>query len=126
MNFHPAISGVGKSVLIIRGTKVIGKGKSQGMKGYEVVSITLEDAMAQALIPPNMVGETLGYKYTYLHYSPVTGGFLGIYENDPLWQDINKQLDDTTVVDEENFRYGVVPDHFKEVEGYRSAINTPL
>ena len=117
-----AVENVGRDVLIIRNNQVIGKGMSQIMRGLDFVSITLVDDDAKKLIPVERISDAIGYKHTYLRYDPISGMFLEIYGNDPEWEDINDRLEDTLVVDEFNFRWGLCPDTFKDVPGYRSAM----
>ena len=122
MGYNYAVENVGRDVLIIRNNQVIGKGMSQTMRGLDFVSITLVDDDAKKLIPVERISDAIGYNYTYLRYDPISGMFLEIYGNDPEWEDVNDQLEDTLVVDEFNFRWGLCPDTFKDVPGYRSAM----
>ena len=122
MGYNYAVENVGRDVLIIRNNQVIGKGMSQIMRGLDFVSITLVDDDAKKLIPIERISDVIGYRHTYLRYDPISGMFLEIYGNDPEWEDINDQLEDTLVVDEFNFRWGRCPDTFKDVPGYRSAV----
>ena len=122
MGYNYAVENVGRDVLIIRNNQVIGKGMSQIMRGLDFVSITLVDDDAKKLIPIERISDVIGYRHTYLHYDPISGMFLEIYGNDPEWEDVNDQLEDTLVVDEFNFRWGLCPNTFKDVPGYRSAM----
>ena len=122
MGYNYAVENVGRDVLIIRNNQVIGKGMSQTMRGLDFVSITLVDDDAKKLIPVECISDAIGYRHTYLRYDPISGMFLEIYGNDPEWEDINDRLEDTLVVDEFNFRWGLCPDTFKDVPGYRSAV----
>ena len=122
MRYNYAVENVGRDVLIIRNNQVIGKGMSQTMRGLDFVSITLIDDDAKKLIPIERISDAIGYRHTYLRYDPISGMFLEIYGNDPEWEDVNDQLEDTLVVDEFNFRWGLCPDTFKDVPGYRSAM----
>ena len=122
MVYNYAVENVGRDVLIIRNNQVIGKGMSQTMRGLDFVSITLVDDDAKKLIPIERICDVIGYRHTYLRYDPISGMFLEIYGNDPEWEDINDRLEDTLVVDEFNFRWGLCPDTFKDVPGYRSAV----
>ena len=122
MGYNYAVENVGRDVLIIRNNQVIGKGMSQTMRGLDFVSITLVDDDAKKLIPVERISDAIGYNYTYLRYDPISGMFLEVYGNDPEWEDVNDQLEDTLVVDEFNFRWGLCPDTFKDVPGYRSAM----
>lgn len=122
MVYNYAVENVGRDVLIIRNNQVIGKGMSQIMRGLDFVSITLVDDDAKKLIPIERISDVIGYRHTYLRYAPISGMFLEVYGNDPEWEDVNDQLEDTLVVDEFNFRWGLCPDTFKDVPGYRSAM----
>ena len=122
MGYNYAVENVGRDVLIIRNNQVIGKGMSQTMRGLDFVSITLVDDDAKKLIPVERISDAIGYNHTYLRYDPISGMFLEVYGNDPEWEDVNDQLEDTLVVDEFNFRWGLCPDTFKDVPGYRSAM----
>ena len=122
MGYNYAVENVGRDVLIIRNNQVIGKGMSQTMRGSDFVSITLVDDDAKKLIPVERISDAIGYRHTYLRYDPISGMFLEIYGNDPEWEDVNDQLEDTFIVDEFNFRWGLCPDTFKAVPGYQSAV----
>lgn len=119
MELYPAIQGVGQNVLFIRDNKVVGIGRSQIMHGDDFVGITCVDDAAKALVSEDKEAiELLTYKHMYLSYSPITGMFI---ETRWMNEALDEKLEDTRVVDEFNFRWGMVPDSFKDVEGYRSA-----
>lgn len=119
-NFYKAIES-GTDLAIIRNNKVIGKAKLSVVKGDEFAGVYLADEAAQSLVPKERLCG-LEYRHAFLHYSPITGAFLGFFENDPEFDDLNDELMDTLVVDQFNLRWGMVPDHFNQCEGYKDAL----
>lgn len=122
MNMNPAISGVGKHVLIIRGNHVIGKGRSVAMRGEDFVSVVLTEESHHLIPADHELIQMVGYKHASIRYYPNTGGYISmgcLLEDDDVLEDF---FSDTLVVDEFHFRWGMVPDHFKTVDGYGAAL----
>lgn len=118
----PAIDGVGKEVLIIRDNVVIGEGRCGGMRGNEFASISLIGD-AQKMIPTDHeLVKMLGYKHATIRYCPISGHFIGMGCLLEEHESLDHVFEDTMVVDKFNFRWGMVPDHFMTVAGYRAAI----
>lgn len=125
---HRAIDGVSKDVLIVdKDGKVIARGRSVSMKGNEFVSILLDKKDAELLldsisnltqIPMQSIG--------HIRCSPINGMFIEptLDLNDQEFQIFENAFGDTYAVSEFDLRYGMVPDFFKVVPGYRSAISS--
>lgn len=119
-----AIDGVGKNVVVVKDDKVIAKGRSVAMRGLEYVSIQLSDEDFEKFFAAmddstKSVLKSIGH----IRVAPVTGGFLALsLDLEEDHKDIADQFENTNVVDHFNLTYGMVPDFFKNVEGYRSAV----
>lgn len=120
-----AISSNGK-VLFIKDNKVVGEGKhyiSVGDKvGVVVTSGELHDYLSNH---PEM--ETFknspalrDLKDFCIYFSEVTGGYLELKFED--CSEIDEYFEDISCVSEFEFRWGMVPDIYKDVPGFRSAI----
>lgn len=113
MNF-PAVDGVGKTVLIIKDNKVVGKGVSQtSFDG--MVGITISDDAGKDFFKDDYAVKTLGWRFTFFHYYESTGNAAFSYTDEP-----EDRLKGTRIIDEFNLRWGMVPESFKSVNGYRS------
>ena len=114
-----AVEGVGKDILFIKDNKVVGKGKSQVAYGDEWVGVSyLEGEFLEKFQLTEHV-KVMSLKHTYLRFCPFLGVFIG--DEEKLGSDVVDIFEDVRVVDEFNFRWGMVPDTFKDVPGYRSA-----
>lgn len=117
--YHCAADRVGETVLIIRNNAVIGKGYTCLQRGDLFIGITLHDEAAQALLDistdPDL--QALGYRRIFIKYDPTTGDFLPELNLEKVCE----AMKNTLIVDEFNFRWGMVPDKFKDVPGYRGA-----
>lgn len=121
-----ALERSGKPVLIIRGLKVIGRGQTQvATDGW--VGVQMLDAEPHAAVHA-WLGEQAANlaQHTYIRYSVFNGMFLELpFKDDETqaYQDADEFFDETYAVDEFNFKWGLVPDIFKDVEGYGSSRN---
>ena len=117
----PAVEGVGKKVLIILNDEIIGKGTTQIARGDEYVGVRFEEGKVLDMIKDLETVKVLTLRHSYFRYLPYTGAFWG-----PPTVDEDDRIDDilspTFIVDEFNLGYGIVPDHFSKVEGYKSQI----
>lgn len=111
---YDAVDGVGKKVLFVgNDNKILGTGKSvASFRG--IVSIECTNSKAISLLKLDDVSEA---KFIYLKYDMMTGMYLGC--NCVIDEEA---LEDTYIVDEFNLGYGMVPQHFCGVEGYKSKI----
>lgn len=111
---YNAVDGVGKKVLIVGiGDKILGIGMSVvSFRG--IVSVKCIDNEAISLLNLSDVSEA---KFILLKYDMMSGMYLGCNS------DIDEELlENTYVVDEFNLGYGMVPQHFCDVKGYKSKI----
>lgn len=123
--FHYAVESVGKDVLLVKDNKVIGKGRGAASRDY-TVSINMVDDRAKALVDASEQVKAWSegffdkrYRYSFFHFSQFSGEYVG--DNDEFYE----PLRDVRVVEERAFAYGMVPDTFKAVEGYGSALRAP-
>lgn len=121
-----AIETVGRLTLLTRGTKVLGRVHTGGMCRAEVV-ILLTPELYEQLIAPVVVKRDYGYppeKVTFLRFSPYTGEYMSNnLDDDGDIKAVDGVFDNCRVVDEFNFGWGLVPEVFREVEGYRERMN---
>jgi hypothetical protein len=120
LNFYRAVENVGREVWLIKDNKIVGEGYSGAMREGEV-SIEMRDDRAKALVENSDQVKAWGeshpekkYKWSLFRFLTVTGTYVGEGES------FCEELDDILVVDKFNLRYGMVPDTFKDTEGYRS------
>lgn len=116
---YAAADRCGNDVLIIRDNQIVGKAKSVLQRGDLFVGIELLDDAAKSLIDitKNADLQSLGYRHIYIKYDPITGNFLP----DENFKEVREAMKDTMIVDEFNFRWGMVPEKFRDVPGYRAA-----
>lgn len=117
MNYNSAITS-GNNLLVIKNDRVIGKASVTTKRGSEV-SVRFTEGEIVDLIKDLELVKSVGLKYSYFRFLEFTGGYGGTDQqtgaggDDILW--------DVSVVDEFNFRWGMVPEHFSCVPGYRDA-----
>lgn len=121
-----ALERTGKEVLIIRGLKVIGRGLSQ-TANHGWVGIRMLEGEPHAAVQA-WLGDSHPEiaKHAYIRYSEVSGAFFQLpFKDDETqaYQDADEFFDETYAVDEFNFKWGLVPDIYKDVEGYGSSRN---
>lgn len=119
---YRAVDGVSKDILIVdKECKIIGRGTSVAMRGNDFVCIRLikEDIDKLLINLPDM-SKSLMHSIGHLRCCPISGMFiqptldLGNEENE-IMENI---FADTYAVSEFELRYRMVPDFFKNVEGY--------
>lgn len=121
-----AIETAGKPTLLVQGTKVLGNVKISGMCGAEV-SVNLSPELYEQMIAPVVEKRDYGYppeKLTFLRFSPYAGMYLSNnLDSDSERTAVDAVFEHCRIVDEFNFAWGLVPDVFKEVEGYRARLS---
>lgn len=119
--FGCAVENVGKDVLVVKDNKVIGKGRSLIMHGDDWIGIRFTEGEVLEMVKNFESVKSLGLKHNYFRYFPTSGLFWGpaFAEDDEITWTV---LGQTMVIDEFNFRFGICPDHFKQVEGYASTL----
>jgi hypothetical protein len=121
MNIYMALGNAGKDVLIIKDDKIIGRGHSE-LSCQEFVGVSLcEGELADKLKnlePFKTIGEL---KHVFIRYAPVSGVFLGFDFQDEC-PEAEAILEGSLAVNEFDFGYKMVPDHFKTAEGYGASI----
>lgn len=117
---YQAVRNTGR-LSLIKDNKVVGEAKVCIRRGDEWVGIEMVSAEAIDLVKEHSTYKLLG-KHSFWRFSPITGHFLGCnFPNDENEDaDGLSVLGDVRVVDADNLKYGLVPDTFKDVEGYRS------
>ena len=113
----PAVDGTNRAVLIIRGDKIIGKGRTV-LKSCDEIAVRLTEGQIIEESKDLDIIQALGLENSFFRFSQWTGIFA-------LWShedgDIIRLFKDIRVVDEWRFQFGLVPDTFKTVPGYDSA-----
>lgn len=115
MNHNRAFE-TGKSLFIIRDNKIVGEGRVSHAIGddWAAVEITKGD-IYEALLKTEAC-KRLGTKYVWLRYFSLTGMFIcSSFTDQP---ELDEMFQETRAVDQFNLGWGMVPDSFKDVEGY--------
>ncbi len=114
-----ALDSVGRDVLFIKDNKVVGKGRSQvGVSNeYQGCSFLSGELFEQIKVVAPFNDTVLTMKHVYARFSPYSGGYLGLQFTDEF-PEAEALLEYVRAVDEHYFNFGIVPDSFKEVEGY--------
>lgn len=110
-NFFKAIAS-GSNLLVIKNNRVIGKALVAG-RYVSDVSVRFIEGEILDLVKDLELVKSVGLRYAYYHFSALSGSYIGSNDEDCLL--------DVMVVDEFNFRWGMVPEYFSVVSGYRSA-----
>lgn len=115
-----AIESLGGEVVILKEDKIVGIGRVMSSFDGEFVGVELTEGAILGMVENLGVVQTLGLDGLAFRYSPVTGAYLGT----GFWDDEDSDavLGTTFAVGRFNLSHGIVPDHFKNVEGYRSAV----
>lgn len=119
MNLYQALDNVPKEIVILKDGKKIGTGSGQiGCADFVGVRIDEGTELAEKLknLEPF---KSLGMKNTYTRFALVSGLFLG-FSSQKEFPEAEAILENSYAVDAFNFSYKIVPDHFKEFEGYGS------
>lgn len=119
-----AIENVGREVLLIRDKRIIGEGYSVSSSSG-TISIEMRDERAKALISDSLAVKLWGerfpekkFKYATFKFCQFTGAYLDASYYDPDM--LCPTLSGVRVVDKMGLHYGIVPDAFKDVEGYNA------
>jgi hypothetical protein len=121
----PAIASVGSDVVVLKDNKVFAKGRSVAMRERDFVSIRLQDEDFNRLFADmtedhKKIVNSIGH----VRFDPTTGHFICLsLDLSELYEKIDELFDGTLVVDAFNLRWGMVPDYFKDAEGYRESAN---
>ena len=111
--FKKAFGGGSNDIYLVKDNKIIGNAKWAAIRDG-VVSVYFKDEN----IVSKFSGHTENYsQYVFFYYSTYTGDFL--FSNFDEIEEIDDFFADTRIVDSFNLRWGMVPDRFKDVEGYR-------
>ena len=113
--YYPAVPSTG-DVLIIRDSKVIGKGKVAYRRGDDYCGIKITEGDLIKELENTEAVKTLGIYNCSFRYFPISG----IYCGDEFFDTFDHEdiLDNTMIVDEFNLKFRMVPEWFSEVEGY--------
>lgn len=113
--YYPAVPSTG-DVLIIRDSKVIGKGKVTYRVGDTICGIKITEGDIIKELENCEAVQVLGISDCSFRYFPTSGAYCG--DEFPDTFDHEEVLKDTQVVDEFNLKFRMVPERFSEVEGY--------
>lgn len=125
---YRAVDGVSKDVLVVnKECKVIARGTSIAMRGNDFVSIRLiKEDFDKLLGGLSDMSKSVMHSIGHLRCCPISGMFiqptldLGDEENEIMENIFN----DTYVVSEFDLRFRMVPDFFKEVDGYGAGLSS--
>lgn len=123
---HNALSNMTNGeVLFIKDNKIVGKGKHYASRGDSVGVVVTSGEFYDYLnnhseMIPLKNSSFEGLKHFPMHFSEMTGGYLSINFKD--FSEIDEYLEDISCVSEFGFRWGMVPEMYSSVPGYRSAI----
>lgn len=125
---YRAIDGVSKDVLVVdKECKIVARGTSIAMRGNDFVSIRLiKEDFDKLLNGLSDMSRSLMHSIGHLRCCPISGMFiqptldLGDEENEIM----EKIFADTYAVSEFDLRYRMVPDFFKDVEGYGAGLSS--
>ena len=126
--YYRAVDGVGKDILIVdKECKIVARATSIGMRGNDFVSIRLiKEDFEKLLSGLSDMSKSLMHSIGHLRCCPISGMFiqptldLGDKENE-IMENI---FADTYAVGEFELRYRMVPDFFKNVEGYGAGLSS--
>lgn len=125
----PAIEGVGRDTLVIKGTEILFVTRVQGIRGGECASINFHPAEYDKYIAPLIPADPDDgltfprHKLVFIRFSLVMGLFLE-HNVWPGGEKLDEWLEDVRIVDEFNFRWGLVPASFANVEGFGQALSS--
>lgn len=106
------------NLLVIKNNRVIGKASIVARYGSDV-GVRFTEGEILDLVKDLELVKAVGLRYAYYHFSALSGGYIGSNDEDCLL--------DVMVVDEFNIRWGMVPEYFSVVPGYRAAeIDDPV
>lgn len=114
--YNMAVEGCGNEILIIKDNKIVGKGRAQMCTNYQV-DISIEDEAGRAFFADDFAVKILGWKNTYFRYYMTTGVYLPTFMDEP-----DGRGKETRIVDAFKLSFGMVPDSFKDIEGYNSTL----
>jgi hypothetical protein len=112
MDFQ-AVPNVGKTVLIIKDNTVVGEGMVSALADGQA-AITISSAEAKEFFKDDEAVATFGWESLFFYWQQT-----GYPAHQPL-EPINRYKG-TRIVDRFNFDWGMVPDSFLDVPGYRAA-----
>ncbi|NTV78162.1 MAG: hypothetical protein HGA25_03210 [Clostridiales bacterium] len=125
--YYRAVDGVSKDILIVdKESKIIARGVSIGMRGNDFVAIRLaKEDFEKLLSGLSDMAKSLMHSIGHIRCCPISGMF--IQPTLDLGDDENGIIEnifaDTYAVSEFDLRYRMVPDFFKNVEGYGSCFS---
>jgi hypothetical protein len=120
-----AVENVGREVFLIRDNKVVGEGYSQ-TSAHGMISIEMRDDRAKAIVEDSSQVKAFGeafpekkYKWSFFRFYKFDGSYADNADDGDRYF---PGLTDIRVVDKLYLGYGMVPDTFTDVEGYRASI----
>lgn len=112
-------------VLIVKGSKVVGKARwSAAVDGITSMRIIEGEALAWVEKIASDHGDGV---MQAKHFTPRYFDFDGSYAQrlEGGWEFMDEAFGETRAVSEFALHYGMVPESFKDVEGYRSKLSEP-
>jgi hypothetical protein len=122
--WHKAIIRDQFPILIIKDNQIVGKARwSTSMDDITSMEIIEGQALEWTQDIAGKGEGTLPAKYYNPRYCDLTGSYQPRIEGG--WEDLNDKFEYTRAVSEFYLHYGMVPDSFKDVPGYRCQVNRP-
>lgn len=125
-SIHRAVENLSADILVVQNNKVICTAKGFVGNGDKWVAVTfVEDSSIVEKIKQTKFYEThkenLHWKYLPFRFMPITGTFLccGFTGHEEIMEELEAIFEDVRIVNAFQLRWGMVPDTFKDVEGYR-------
>lgn len=118
---NPAVPST-NPVVFVQGNKIIGKGRVAIRHGDNFVGVRVDSGPIAEMVKDLELVTLMGLKCAFLRFMPVTGVYAG--DDHQTGEGGTALLQDVRVVDEHNLAFGIVPESFKDVEGYRSAFSS--
>lgn len=130
MLYDMAVESTGSEVWLVKDNKIIGEGWV-GASSSLICSVEMRDDRAKELVKnSNIVQMWLkgtrpekAFKWSLFKFAMWSGRYVDTPEDDDWYV---KELEGVRVVDKRRLAYGMVPDDFKDCEGYQSHIKEAI
>lgn len=117
-----AINSLSNRLVLVKDNKIVCSAVPYGAVGDEFVSVVFPDGVMAEKIKETKLfekhGQVLTLNHIPLRFNPITGVFISTGFTDAA--ELEELFEYTRLVDSFYLGCGLVPDSFKDVEGYRS------
>jgi hypothetical protein len=110
-------------IIFNRDKQEIGEGKAVTSRDGDVGVLVKQGVLYDELLkcPEILIQGNL--RYTHLHFSEFSGGFLGFNFTDELSERVSELTSGITAVNEFDFKWGICNERFSDYPGFRSALS---